>query len=158
MSPGSMESTAAFRVVWSSVTSLITCTREPKASTWARCPTRSPPIDGFGGRFGLREPVAGAHAERIVDGQHGDLAGALGGEHGLPHVGMGEGQHEQQYQQGTRGEQQQVAQAAVLDGTLRPLLEEHQRTERQRRGLVFAQQVQPDRQPDGEPRPPETMA
>ena len=47
MSPGSMESTAAFSEVWSSVTSLITCTREPKASTWARCPTRSPPITDF---------------------------------------------------------------------------------------------------------------
>ena len=44
MSPGSMESTAAFRELWSSVTSLITCTRDPKASTWARCPTRNPPI------------------------------------------------------------------------------------------------------------------
>ena len=44
MSPCSMESTAAFRELRSSVTSLITCTRDPKASTWARCPTRNPPI------------------------------------------------------------------------------------------------------------------
>ena len=43
-SEGSMASTAASRGEWSSVTSLITCTREPNASVWPRFPGPSAPM------------------------------------------------------------------------------------------------------------------
>ena len=42
-----MESMPALSGLWSSVTSLITCTREPKANTSARCPGRKPPTTDF---------------------------------------------------------------------------------------------------------------
>ena len=62
---------------------------------------------------------------------------------------MREGEHDEQNQERAQGEQHEVPQAAVLDGALRALFEEHQRTEGQRRALVFLQQVQPDGQSDG---------
>jgi hypothetical protein len=70
---------AALSCCLSSVTSLSGWTREPKVEHLARSPDRSPETQRFGHLLGLVEQVAGAHAERIVDGQHGDFAGVLGG-------------------------------------------------------------------------------
>ena len=107
--------------------------------------------DGRAGlALGALEAVAGAHAEGIVDGQHGDFAGAAGGQDVLPDVGVGESQNKEQDEGRAEGEEQEITQAAVLDGTLNMLLEEHERAEGQRVGAVLAQQVQPDGQPDGD--------
>ena len=52
----------------------------------------------------------------------------------------------QQNHRQAEGQQQQIAQAAMLDGALRAPLEEHERAEGQRRGSMAAQQVQIDGQ------------
>ena len=46
-----MASIAAFRLEWSSVSSLIIWTRCPNASTWARSPARNPPTRDRASRF-----------------------------------------------------------------------------------------------------------
>ena len=58
-----MASTAAFSVEWSSVTSLIICTRCPNASTCGALPGAQPADQRLRLALGLLEPAAGAHAE-----------------------------------------------------------------------------------------------
>ena len=94
----------------------------------------------------LVQPVAGAHAEGVIDREHGHFPRAAGGRHRLAHVRMRERQHDQQDQRRAQREQHQVAQPPVLDRALYPPLEEHQGAEGQRCGLVFLQKMQPDRQ------------
>ena len=112
-------------------------------------PRAQPRHHAPGHLFGLVQPVAGAHAERVVDRQHGDFPRAAGRRHRLAHVRMRERQRDQQDQRHPQRQQHQVAQPPVLDGALYAALEEHQGAERQRRGLVFLQKMQPDRQSHG---------
>ena len=94
-----------------------------------------------------------AHAEGIVDRDDQHLAAARGAA-GTADKRIGEGQRDQQDQQShAQRKQQQIAQAAMLDGALRAPLEEHQRAERMRRAAVLAQQVDPERQADDAPAP-----
>ena len=93
--------------------------------------------------LGLIEAAGGAHAERIVDGQHGDFTVVLEGKRVLFDVGMRKSKREQEEQQRAKREENQIAQAAVLDGALRTLLEEHERAERQGLRAVLAQEVKP---------------
>src|SRR5689334_19341446 len=78
----------------------------------------------FGFAFSLLEPVAGAHAERVVDGHDGDFAGTLQGGDPALDIGVSECKNDQKNQSRAESKQHQVAQAAVLDRTLRALLEE----------------------------------
>ena len=54
--------------------------------------------------------------------------------------------------------QQQIAKPAMFDGALGALLEKHERAEGMRRAAILPQQMDPEWQPDGRPRPPETRA
>ena len=64
---------------------------------------------------------------------------------GRMHVRAGEGQNEQRDEEAAQGEKQQILQAAVLDGALRPPLEEHERTERHGLLAVLPKQVDVNR-------------
>ncbi len=102
-----------------------------------------------GGLFGARQMIVVAHAEGIVhrDDQHLAAAGRAAG---AADERIGEGQRDQQQQSHAQGEQQQIAQAAMLDGALRAPFEEHQRAEGMRRAAILAQQMNPERQADGD--------
>ena len=107
------------------------------------------PVDGCDGRlFGAREPVALTHAEGVIEGEN-DAAPRPGARDGVgANVGPGEGQSQQQDQQASQRKQQEVFQAAMLDGTLRPLFEKHKRTERGGSLPVLLQQVHEDGKAD----------
>ncbi len=59
---------------------------------------------------------------------------------------IGKGQRQQKDHGQPEGEQQEVSQAPLLDGTLRAALKEHQRAEGTRRGAVTLQQMDIDGQ------------
>src|SRR5581483_64468 len=96
-----------------------------------------------------RQAVPGAHAKGMVDGdnQKGPVREPAAG---MRKERSRESQRQQQQERETEAEQQKVPQAAMLHRTLRPAIEEHQRTEWQRRGAVFPKQVQPEGQPGGD--------
>ena len=71
-----MASIAAFRAAWSSVSSLIICDARSECQHLGALPGAQSADQRPGLALGLVEAAAGAHAEGVVDGQHGDFAGA----------------------------------------------------------------------------------
>jgi hypothetical protein len=98
--------------------------------------------------LGARQVIAIAHAEGIVDADDQHLA-ATSAHGSSADKRIREGQRDEQQKQYSQRQEQQIAEAAVLDGTLRPLLEEHQRAEGMRCAAVLTQQMDPEGQADG---------
>ena len=76
---GAMESMAAFSELWSSVTSLMTCTRDPKVSTCGALSDAQAGDYRFRGSLSLGHARSGAHAEELSMASTVDFAGAFGG-------------------------------------------------------------------------------
>src|SRR5271165_4816028 len=98
--------------------------------------------------FGSRKMIAVAHAKAVVDHEH-EVRFTGTGRPGAIYEGIRESQSNQEEQQHAQGQQHDVAQAAVLDGTLNAALEEHQRTEGLRGAAILTKQVNPEGQADG---------
>src|SRR5581483_7519144 len=105
---------------------------------------------GFGHLLGLIQAAARAHAQRIVEGKHRDFTRSRAWQHLLKDIRLRKGQNNEGDQQSAKSKQHEITQTAVLDRALDVLLEEHERTEGRGGAAMFAQQVQPDGQPNAD--------
>ena len=153
-----MAASAARSACLSCVMSVSSFAAPPKEITWPRSSVAHGVDLIERGFFGVGEPVALAHAERIVDREHHGAAAVGAGDGGRVNVRTRERQHEQQHEQAAQREQQQILQPAMLDGALRAPLEEHQRAERHGLLAVLPKQMNVDRQAQKRRGRRETMA